>query len=144
MFLANDKNKQRPYLRENHDIFVLFFEEKVVLMITFVVTCFGTANILDMMNIGVKTPTLHEWSEEFAWWIFGWQYINPSSILFHLFSCLFILFVIWNGLNEGKLKNIALIRAVSLTLGPVEDLVYILIKKYFYINFRIYNYVIFF
>nr|VDC72442.1 unnamed protein product [Brassica rapa] len=25
-----------------------------------------TANILDMRNIGVKTPTLHEWSEEFA------------------------------------------------------------------------------
>ncbi|CAL9221041.1 unnamed protein product [Arabidopsis halleri] len=25
-----------------------------------------TANILDMKNIGVKTPTLHEWSEEFA------------------------------------------------------------------------------
>ncbi|CAA7057979.1 unnamed protein product [Microthlaspi erraticum] len=24
------------------------------------------ANILDMRNIGVKTPTLHEWSEEFA------------------------------------------------------------------------------
>ncbi|AEE75782.1 Isochorismatase-like [Arabidopsis suecica] len=25
-----------------------------------------TANILDMKNIGVKTPTLHEWSEELA------------------------------------------------------------------------------
>ncbi|XP_010503927.1 PREDICTED: probable inactive nicotinamidase At3g16190 isoform X3 [Camelina sativa] len=25
-----------------------------------------TANILDMKNIGVKTPTLHEWSKEFA------------------------------------------------------------------------------
>ncbi|KFK38973.1 hypothetical protein AALP_AA3G183500 [Arabis alpina] len=25
-----------------------------------------TANILDMKNIGIKTPSLHEWSEEFA------------------------------------------------------------------------------
>lgn len=31
-----------------------------------VVTSFGSANILDMKNIGVKTPTLHEWSEELA------------------------------------------------------------------------------